>query len=594
MSIGKRRPRVSRAQLRPSAATLSLKQDRQSRQRTRATRLALVVASLLATAAIVHGSGPPFNYRIGERADREIRVNVKEFRIRNQTKTSNERQAAADQVPPSMVNDPAQILELADRLDDLTVTIAKAARFEELRDTVKAAWKLRPEVFAEIKAAVATPAGKDALHAQIAAAFRPIARDGILGAGTLPAQRGIEPHPCRSARRGSRRPAPGRSPRERVIPERMAKPDGAVYQEFRGAFASPRIGKVLFGLIADKFDGTPTLTFEAEATAAAREAARAVVADHFDTFTKGEVLVEQGQTIGEEQLILLRLEHDEALRALGFGDRVRRALGILALVISLYVLTGYYACRHESRFVSDPRKIALICGLVVMAPAAVRLLSMQTWNAELVPVAIAAMIVAIAYNPNFALMVTFTISLLTCVALGTDLAHFLVLMGGTAAGALTLTEVRTRTKLIKVGATASITYFLMTWATGLWLDQPAELVRSDSFWRRLGPDGRILPGRQPAVPRGRARDRDGDQPARAGRQHPSAAPGVGPSGPGHPQSFDHGRCHRGVGGRAHRRGCPARCASAPISTTSARCSSRTTSSRTRWAPPIATPSSPRR
>jgi cyclic-di-AMP phosphodiesterase PgpH len=482
MSIGKRRPRVSRAQLRPSAATLSLKQDRQARQRTRAIRLALVVISLLATAAIVHGSGPPFNYRIGERADREIRVNVKEFRIRNQTKTSNERQTAADQVPPSMVNDPAQILELADRLDDLTVTIAKAPRFEELRDTVKAAWKLRPEVFAEIKAAVATPAGKDGLHAQIVAAFRPIARDGVLGAGTLPLNE--ESSLTLSIREKGEPPSRARTvSRERIIPERMTKPDGAVFQEFRGAFTTPRIGQVLFGLIADKFDGTPTLSFEAEATAVAREAARAAVADHYDTFTKGEVLVEQGQTIGEEQLILLRLEHDEALKALSFGDRARRALGILALVIALYILTGYYACRHESRFVRDPRKIAMICGLVVMAPAAVRLLSMHTWNAELVPVAIAAMIVAIAYNPNFALMVTFTISLLTCVALGTDLAHFLVLMGGTAAGALTLTEVRTRTKLIKVGATASITYFLMTWATGLWLDQPTELVRSDSFWR---------------------------------------------------------------------------------------------------------------
>src|SRR5205823_10296903 len=64
-----------------------------------------------------------------------------------------------------------------------------------------------------------------------------------------------------------------------------------------------------------------------------------------------------------------------------------------------------------------------------------------------------------------------------------DIPHFLVLMGGTAAGVLTLTEVRTRTKLIKVGATAALTYFLLTWATGLWLDQPIELVRSNSLWR---------------------------------------------------------------------------------------------------------------
>ena len=85
-----------------------------------------------------------------------------------------------------MVNDPAQILDLADRLDDLTVAIAKADRFEDVHDAVRSNWKLRPEVFAAIKSAVAAPADRDRLHAQIAAAVRPLARDGILGAGTLP------------------------------------------------------------------------------------------------------------------------------------------------------------------------------------------------------------------------------------------------------------------------------------------------------------------------------------------------------------------------------------------------------------------------
>jgi cyclic-di-AMP phosphodiesterase PgpH len=482
MSIGKRRPRLSRAQLRPSADTLSLKPDRQARQRSRAARLALVLVSLFATAAIVHGAGPPFNFRFGERADREIRVNVKEFHVRNQTKTSNERQAAVEQVAPVMINDPAPVLELAERVDELVSVIAKASRFEEVREGTKAAWKLSPEDFGRIKAAVATPAARDALHARIVAAFGPLARDGILGAGTLPSSE--ESSPALSIRMKGESPALARQvARDRVVPERMVKPDSVVFQEFREAFGSSAIGQTLFSLISDKLDGTPTLTYQAEATAAARDAARVSVPDHYDTYSRGEVLVEQGDTIGEEQLILLRLEHDAALEQLGVSDRVRRALGILALVAALFALTGYYVVRHEGRFVRDPRRIALICGLVVLAPAAVRLLNMHTWDAELVPVAMAAMIVAIAYNPNFALMVTFTISLLTCVALGTDLAHFLVLMGGTAAGALTLTEVRTRTKLIKVGATASITYFLMTWATGMWLDQPVDLVRSDAFWR---------------------------------------------------------------------------------------------------------------
>ncbi len=76
--------------------------------------------------------GPPFTYRIGQRPDRELRVNVKEFKIRNQTKTSNERQAAADQVPPRSINDPGPIRELAERLDDLTTAVAKSSSIRRL------------------------------------------------------------------------------------------------------------------------------------------------------------------------------------------------------------------------------------------------------------------------------------------------------------------------------------------------------------------------------------------------------------------------------------------------------------------------------
>ena len=44
--------------------------------------------------------------------------------------------------------------------------------------------------------------------------------------------------------------------------------------------------------------------------------------DHYDTFTKGEVLVEQGQEIGEEALILLKLEHEKMLSLRGQRDTI--------------------------------------------------------------------------------------------------------------------------------------------------------------------------------------------------------------------------------------------------------------------------------
>ena len=422
----------------------------------------------------------------------------------------------------------------------------------------------------------------------------PLLADGVLGPEALPRNEEASPllaiHPLGQPASASRL-----VPRERVVPERIAKPGGLVYRDFVSAFTTPRLGETLFQLVADRIDGRPTLSYEPEVTARLREEARSRVGEHFDTYTKGDVLVEQGQAIGEEQLILLRMEHEAAHGAAGLGDRARRAAGIVALVAALFLLTGYYVCRHEPAIACDLRHIATVCGLVIVAMAVVRLLADQTWNAEVVPVAIAAMIMAIAYDPNFALMATFGLSVLTCMTLGGGIADFLVIMGGTAAGVLALNEVRTRTKLIKVGATAAVGYLIMTWATGLWEHQPIELIRSDGLWRAGWGlmAGFFLGGSLPflenafGIVTGISLLELGDI------THPLLQELVRRA-PGHAQPFHHRGGDRGGGGRAGWRRMRFSFGSAPISTTSARCSSLTTSWKIRLVRPVAMPTWPRR
>ena len=481
MSTAWRRSRGARVQLRPTPS-ISMSGGRKAERRERAMLLAIVAVSILVCSAIVHGPGPPFTYRLGQRPNREIRVSVAEFKVRNQTKTSNERQARADQVPPQLVNDPGPIRDLLGRLEDLTSTIAKTRLFEDLPESLRVSWKLEPKSFLDLKAATDTPERRDSLHVQLAAAFAPLERDGVLGSDTLPASE--DQSRVLSIRDLGQGPESARpTSRDRVVPERFVKPDSPVHQEFLAAFTSKELGQAIFGLTANQLDKNPTLAFEPESTARLRDLARAAVLDHYDAYTRGEVLVEQGQTITEEQLILLRLEHETALFGLGWGKRLARAIGVLALTGALFFLMATHIWRHERGFAREPFRVAMICGLVILALAVVRLLSNQTWNAEVVPVAVAAMIVAIAYNPGFGMMITFCLSLLTSIALGGEIPYFMVIMGGTSAAVLSLSEVRTRTKLIKVGATAAMAYFLMTWATGLWQGQPLDLIRGDSLWR---------------------------------------------------------------------------------------------------------------
>ena len=61
----------------------------------------LATASFAST-AIVNGNGPPFTYQLGQRPDREIRVNVEKFERLNQKKSNAERQLVVDQVAPSL------------------------------------------------------------------------------------------------------------------------------------------------------------------------------------------------------------------------------------------------------------------------------------------------------------------------------------------------------------------------------------------------------------------------------------------------------------------------------------------------------------
>ncbi|MFO0908546.1 MAG: HDIG domain-containing protein [Isosphaeraceae bacterium] len=480
MSFGKRRPKPTRAQLRPPLPSPSSKAEspgsvialRASRSSPRPS---------WRRPRLVHGSGPPFTFRLGQRPAREIHVRT-EFKRINQKKTNAERQVAVDQIAPSMVNDPAPIRDLSERLDDLVTVIAKSPALESLPESLRATWKLDAATFDIIKATTDTPARRDEVHRQLVSAFEPLIRDGVLGYDSLP--RSEEASRTLSVRNLGE--APGEAhfvARERVVPERVAKPDGPVSRDFVKGFTSAKVGDALFRLAAEKIAGTPTLTYEEQYTNQLRDQARNRVHEIYDTYNRGDLLVEQDVPLGEDQLILLRMEHDTTNTRMSWSERARRMGAMVVLVASLFALIGFYIHRHEPRVSGELKRVAALCGLVLATIAIVRLLAYQPWDAELVPVAIAAMVLAVAYDPHFALMVTFGLCLLTSLALGTGIAHFLVLMGGTAAGVLTLNEVRTRTKLIKVGATCALGFFLLTWATGFWQDQPISLITSDSLWR---------------------------------------------------------------------------------------------------------------
>src|SRR5262249_41033714 len=148
-------------------------------------------------------------------------------------------------------------------------------------------------------------------------------------------------------------------------------------------------------------------------------------------------------------------------------------------------------------------KTAGVCALVLLTLGLGQLLHPALWQGYLIPLTVTALVLCIAYNPQFALMMSVSLSLATVLTLGGRLNDFLVAMGGQAMAVLALRSVRTRTRLIEVGLVAGIAYAGMSVAVGLYGNQRPTLMAFDAVrglaWGALA--GFLVSGLLPVVER---------------------------------------------------------------------------------------------
>jgi putative nucleotidyltransferase with HDIG domain len=216
-----------------------------------------------------------------------------------------------------------------------------------------------------------------------------------------------------------------------------------------------------------------------------------------------KLLVPRGQPITDRQLILLQEEHRAYVHSLTRADHRRRGVALFLVISLLAAVVVLYVSRFQPALAQNLPKIGAVCILVLVTVALSLLLSRPPWYAALIPLTVTAMILTIVYNPQFALLMSFSLSLAATVALGTGLNQLLIQMGGLATAVLSLRNVRTRTRLVKVAAGAGLAYAAMTLATGLLTDQTWSLITFDAgrnlIWGTLA--GFILTGSLPLVER---------------------------------------------------------------------------------------------
>jgi len=194
----------------------------------------------------------------------------------------------------------------------------------------------------------------------------------------------------------------------------------------------------------------PTLEPDPVATKIARDEAESAVPEERIPYAKGAALAQAGQSLSRAAIVLLKAEHDSTSAAPSNGERFNRTLAIAGMFGALFTLCGYYIYFREQQLLANlPKFLALLAMVTGTVLAAWTVTGDR--RAEMIPMLLFGMVVAVAYHQEIAMLLSAAVALVITFLLGYGLPVFVVLVVSTASAISLLGRIRSRSKLIYVG-----------------------------------------------------------------------------------------------------------------------------------------------
>jgi hypothetical protein len=197
---------------------------------------------------------------------------------------------------------------------------------------------------------------------------------------------------------------------------------------------------------------SPTFSFDAEATAAAREEAAASVETVTTAYEPGRVLANRGERIDEATAAILRAEREAWRDALPSWSLAMYAAGALLVGLATVGGLGGYLALFYPRILTKPWRCAALAVLVVGALAAAGLGATVRpnlgWLAMATPVALVTMILVIAYDRRLALAAGALTAALVVIALERSPGVYAALLAGIVMCVWKLNDIRNRSDVV--------------------------------------------------------------------------------------------------------------------------------------------------
>lgn len=451
-------------------------------------RLGIVLAGLLLSWALSEPWKLPFSWRAGFSPQRDVVASVS-FTTVDEQATRSAQLAQERQVPYIFRNDPTPLKQLREQLESLLEQMASLKQapefFRDFLPALKAdgaAWT--PEEvqsqFEKFKQVLKTEPARRVLQAAVAFALAPYEARGILDAlpESPPRFGGLEKRDELLVFDASAA-NPSESMIRASVPEVTLGEGQRLAERLSSKAEAIDTADKLFAWLRRRLPKT-TLVYEQARTEAERQKAVESVAPIKFPYRVGSKLAEAGKPLRPQDVGLLRLEWRARQDALSFNAVVERSLAWLAMFLLVFFPLGYYAVQLEPKIWQKLDHLAAVSLGIPATLLAVRALSGDSARAEIIPILLAGMLAGIAYRQTAAVLLTASLCIIAVTTLGQGAKQMIVMLAGSALAIGLVRPIRSRKKLIVVGAAVGAVIGALTIAVGLLDGQPIADLYSDA------------------------------------------------------------------------------------------------------------------
>ena len=436
-------------------------------------RLALCLLAATVLLTISQGWDPPFSFRLGQVPERDV-VSSVDFEQPDLEATQEARTRARGLTIAVYDQDPIPLEQIQAQLKLDLSTLLAYGTFGEVDQELWQAFQPPlaegtpdptaeelEQQFSRFHESLAKEADLELFNTKLAEVMAPLEQWGLME--ELP-----EEHDGNRERIFVRtREGEGYSAEAgRAIPDVFIKNVSArLQQSLSEKLPSLELAQQVFAYLRPRLK--PTLTLNLEATREAQDAAAAEVAVVTKPFRQGEdTLAKAGEPITPETLGVLRLEYDAKIEQRTLTDRVRRGLAVLGMYAAAFTLCGAYMLTRETRALNDLVRFSSLLAAATLTVMLAQLVSSYLPGTEIIPLLLLGMTVAIAHHQELALILTTCVGLVVTVTIGLSMQHALVISATVVGAILVLRQVRTRGKLLSVGAIAAVVALLTAVGVG--------------------------------------------------------------------------------------------------------------------------------